>query len=191
MSPTRRYWVTMVAKSTLSLTYILDNRMSLSSTSSETFFFTLFDVFTLFSLLFSSHKKGCFNQRESFFHDLCSRRHYASFYFYLHFYSFLFLGTSEGEILCFEMPSHGSDIKLVQSLQGENGTIEQLNIVTRCPKAVCGHRYPCPNFVKFLLILWSDWGSGPEGGDVLLLDCLGMEVLEAWLGAPVARMVAL
>ena len=24
---------------------------------------------------------------------------------------------------------------------------------TRCPKAVCGHRYPCPNFVKFLLML--------------------------------------
>ena len=34
-------------------------------------------------------------------------------------------GTSEGEILCFEMPSHGSEIKLVQSLQGKK--LIQLN----------------------------------------------------------------
>jgi len=39
---------------------------------------------------------------------------------------FICVGTSDGEILCFEMPSSGSEIKLVQSLQGHGSAISAL-----------------------------------------------------------------
>ena len=37
--------------------------------------------------------------------------------------------------------------------EGEEEEGERRRRRTRCPKAVCGHRYPCPNFVKFLFLL--------------------------------------
>ena len=52
----------------------------------------------------------------------CSRVDIDLFSIFTHF---PIQGTSEGEILCFEMPSHGSEIKLVQSLQGKK--LIQLN----------------------------------------------------------------
>ena len=39
---------------------------------------------------------------------------------------FVCVGTSDGEILCFEMPSSGSEIKLVQSLQGHASAVSAL-----------------------------------------------------------------
>ena len=40
-----------------------------------------------------------------------------------------------------------------QEAASANQAARKEHLETRCPKAVYGHRYPCPNFVKFLLML--------------------------------------
>ena len=51
-------------------------------------------------------------------------------------------------------------IRAMPLFEGNGGTFWNnqndllgMDVLTRCPKAVCGHRYPCPNFVKFLFML--------------------------------------